>query len=206
MSFAALTTSGAGISTPPPWSCPGTTPGSPGLDEGRLNGDGARAAERVAEGVPPPVPGQGHQRRRQRLPQVESTVAYELKKLGLSEVRAENGRVLCQGPLHREAPLPGDEVLPGKGRAALKQLLKGAGREAAQAQQHPRPEAKQAHRQKQGDLHPHGPAQQRGNQGHQRPGGEPDGGEPHGDGLAGRENDQNFLKNPLTLHLVEGVV
>ncbi|MCI9551535.1 MAG: class I SAM-dependent RNA methyltransferase [Oscillospiraceae bacterium] len=28
---------------------------------------------------------------------VESTVAYELKKLGLSEVRAENGRVLCQG-------------------------------------------------------------------------------------------------------------
>ena len=28
---------------------------------------------------------------------VESTVAYELKKLGLSGVRAENGRVLCQG-------------------------------------------------------------------------------------------------------------
>ena len=28
---------------------------------------------------------------------VESTVAYELKKLGLQEVRAENGRVLCQG-------------------------------------------------------------------------------------------------------------
>ncbi len=44
-------------------------------------------------------------------------------------------------PLHREAPLPWDEVLPGKGRAALKQLLKGAGREAAQAQQHPCPAA-----------------------------------------------------------------
>ena len=28
---------------------------------------------------------------------VESTVAYELKKLGLPEVRAENGRVLCKG-------------------------------------------------------------------------------------------------------------
>ncbi len=28
---------------------------------------------------------------------VESTVAYELKKLGLSQVKAENGRVLCQG-------------------------------------------------------------------------------------------------------------
>ena len=28
---------------------------------------------------------------------VESTVAWELKKLGLSNVRAENGRVLCQG-------------------------------------------------------------------------------------------------------------
>ena len=28
---------------------------------------------------------------------VESTAAYELKKLGLSEVRAENGRVLCRG-------------------------------------------------------------------------------------------------------------
>ena len=28
---------------------------------------------------------------------VESTVAYELKKLGLPEVRAENGRVLCRG-------------------------------------------------------------------------------------------------------------
>lgn len=28
---------------------------------------------------------------------VESTVAYELKKLGLSDVRAENGRVLCKG-------------------------------------------------------------------------------------------------------------
>ncbi len=28
---------------------------------------------------------------------VESTVAYELKKLKLSEVKAENGRVLCQG-------------------------------------------------------------------------------------------------------------
>ena len=28
---------------------------------------------------------------------VESTVAYELKKLGLLEVKAENGRVLCQG-------------------------------------------------------------------------------------------------------------
>ena len=34
---------------------------------------------------------------------VESTVAYELKKLGLSEVRAENGRVLCQG---RTADIP----------------------------------------------------------------------------------------------------
>ena len=30
---------------------------------------------------------------------VESTVAYELKKLGLSEVKAENGRVLCRGSL-----------------------------------------------------------------------------------------------------------
>ena len=28
---------------------------------------------------------------------VESTVAWELKKLGLAQVRAENGRVLCQG-------------------------------------------------------------------------------------------------------------
>lgn len=28
---------------------------------------------------------------------VESTVAYELKKLGLCQVKAENGRVLCQG-------------------------------------------------------------------------------------------------------------
>ena len=28
---------------------------------------------------------------------VESTVAYELKKLGLQNVRAENGRVLCSG-------------------------------------------------------------------------------------------------------------
>ena len=28
---------------------------------------------------------------------VESTVAWELKKLGLSNVRAENGRVLCRG-------------------------------------------------------------------------------------------------------------
>ena len=28
---------------------------------------------------------------------VESTVAYELKKLGLAQVRAENGRVLCRG-------------------------------------------------------------------------------------------------------------
>ena len=28
---------------------------------------------------------------------VESTVAYELKKLGLSQIKAENGRVLCQG-------------------------------------------------------------------------------------------------------------
>ena len=28
---------------------------------------------------------------------VESTVAYELKKLGLADVRAENGRVLCAG-------------------------------------------------------------------------------------------------------------
>ena len=28
---------------------------------------------------------------------VESTVSYELKKLGLSGVQAENGRVLCQG-------------------------------------------------------------------------------------------------------------
>ena len=28
---------------------------------------------------------------------VESTVAYELKKLGLSQVKAENGRVLCAG-------------------------------------------------------------------------------------------------------------
>lgn len=28
---------------------------------------------------------------------VESTVAYELKRLGLSQVKAENGRVLCQG-------------------------------------------------------------------------------------------------------------
>ena len=28
---------------------------------------------------------------------VEATVAYELKKLGLSDVRAENGRVLCRG-------------------------------------------------------------------------------------------------------------
>ena len=30
---------------------------------------------------------------------VESTVAWELKRLGLSEVRAENGRVLCRGSL-----------------------------------------------------------------------------------------------------------
>ena len=30
---------------------------------------------------------------------VESTVAYELKKLGLGDVRAENGRVLCRGGL-----------------------------------------------------------------------------------------------------------
>ncbi len=30
---------------------------------------------------------------------VEATVAYELKKLGLSGVRAENGRVLCRGAL-----------------------------------------------------------------------------------------------------------
>ena len=30
---------------------------------------------------------------------VESTVAYELKKLGLAGVIAENGRVLCQGGL-----------------------------------------------------------------------------------------------------------
>ncbi len=28
---------------------------------------------------------------------VESTVAYELKRLGLAEIKAENGRVLCQG-------------------------------------------------------------------------------------------------------------
>ena len=32
---------------------------------------------------------------------VESTVAWELKRLGLSQVKAENGRVLCQG-------VPGD--------------------------------------------------------------------------------------------------
>ncbi|MFG6350528.1 MAG: class I SAM-dependent RNA methyltransferase, partial [Oscillospiraceae bacterium] len=30
---------------------------------------------------------------------VEATVAYELKKLGLGDVRAENGRVLCRGGL-----------------------------------------------------------------------------------------------------------
>ena len=30
---------------------------------------------------------------------VESMVAYELKKLGLQNVRAENGRVLCSGGL-----------------------------------------------------------------------------------------------------------
>ncbi|MDD6160822.1 MAG: class I SAM-dependent RNA methyltransferase [Oscillospiraceae bacterium] len=30
---------------------------------------------------------------------VESMVAYELKKLGLADVRAENGRVLCRGPM-----------------------------------------------------------------------------------------------------------
>ena len=30
---------------------------------------------------------------------VESTVSYELKKLGLAEVNAENGRVLCRGGL-----------------------------------------------------------------------------------------------------------
>ena len=34
---------------------------------------------------------------------VESTVAYELKKLGLSKVGAENGRVVCQG---RPADIP----------------------------------------------------------------------------------------------------
>ena len=28
---------------------------------------------------------------------VESLVAHELKKLGLADVRAENGRVLCRG-------------------------------------------------------------------------------------------------------------
>ena len=59
-------------------------------------------------------------------------------------------------------------------------------------------QAKQAHRQEQGDLHPHGPAQQRGNQGHQRPGGEPDGGEPHGGGLAGGKDDQQH--QPYNLH------
>ena len=43
--------------------------------------------------------------------------------------------------LHREGRVPGQILLPGDGPGALKQLLKAAGREPAQHQQHPRPAA-----------------------------------------------------------------
>jgi 23S rRNA G2445 N2-methylase RlmL len=53
---------------------------------------------------------------------VESTVAYELKKLGLSEVRAENGRVL--GRARRYPPAEPEPALRGTG-AAVPGLLPG---------------------------------------------------------------------------------
>ena len=42
---------------------------------------------------------------------VESTVAWELKKLGLSGVQAENGRVLCQGS---PADIPRMDLAPSR--------------------------------------------------------------------------------------------
>ena len=72
-------------------------------DEGRLDGDGAAAAEGVAEGVPAPVAGQRHQRRRQCLPQggthVLGPVAPLVQTLA-GGVQIQRGHVLDNGELN----------------------------------------------------------------------------------------------------------
>ena len=154
-------------------------------DERRFDGDGAAAAEGVAEGVAPPIAGQQHHGRRQRFPQgrlhAHGAVAPLIKPLAgavqpddrlILEKRephlvfrprfrkllqpvapfqplhhglfhdglARGSGVKLAGDgvaLHGEGAVLGDIVLPSNGLHPLKQLLKAAGGEFAQHQQHP---------------------------------------------------------------------